>query len=100
VYTLPIFLLRATCTVHITFLDLVIVTIWWRVQIIEPSRYTVVFGILSPFLDPNFLSSAYTLCVLPLMWETKFHTHTVQQKKVSLANCNSQFFFRSAFSKY
>ena len=57
--------------------------IWWGVQIMKPLLCIILQSPVTSFvLIPDYLRHHPILDKIPLMWETKFNTHTKQQAKV------------------
>ena len=85
----PLFSVRATCPDPLVLLDLITHTLFceecksWRSSLCNQLHSPVSSKLLGPsniFLTTfSRISSA---CVLPSMWEAKFHTHTKQRAKL------------------
>ena len=80
-------LIRATCPANLTLLDLITRHVWWGQGAKSLSLRSLPISV-SPRL-PYAQKSSLAPCsetppayIPPLMWETKFHTHTKQQAKL------------------
>jgi hypothetical protein len=86
-YTFQISLMSATCPAHLTVLNLIILVIFgekyklWSSPLCNFLQSPVSSSLFSPNIPLSTLFSN-TLNILLLMWQTKFHTHIIQQVKL------------------
>jgi len=78
--------MRIVCPTHLILLDLIILTIFckeykvMKLLIMQSSPASCHFLYLRSIYSPQHPPLMY---VLPLIWGTKFHTHTKQQVKIN-----------------
>jgi hypothetical protein len=79
--------MHATCSTHF-ILDLVTLIKFggayklWSSSLCSLLQSSITSSRLGPNILSALCSQTPSVCVLPLVWETKFHTHTKQQVKL------------------
>jgi hypothetical protein len=92
-YAFALSLMGVTCPSHLILLDSIILIIMGRSTSYEAPHYSVFSSLLSlnPFLVQIFSSASCsetpTVCVLPIMLETKYNIHTKQLAELYFCMC-------------
>jgi hypothetical protein len=88
VYEFLIYVMRATCLAHLVHPNLTVIILGEEYKLGSSTlRSFLQTPVISSLLGPKFSSAhcSYTPSIyVPLMWETKFHTHTKQRVILNL----------------